>query len=45
MTLLSSNRLRQVEDKAEHFARQAQKAEDERDKWEIKHEVRLEMTS
>ena len=33
------NRLRQVDVKAEHFERQVQRAEQERDQWEQKHEV------
>lgn len=34
-------RLRQVDVKAEHFERQVQRAEQERDAWEKKYEVRL----
>ncbi len=34
------SRLRQVDVKAEHFERQVQRAEQERDAWEQKYEVR-----
>jgi len=34
-------RLRQVDVKAEHFERQVQRAEQERDAWEKKYEVRF----
>jgi hypothetical protein len=34
-----SSRLRQVDVKAEHFERQVQRAEQERDGWEKKYEV------
>jgi tropomyosin, fungi type len=33
-------RLRQIDVKAEHFERQVQSVEQERDKWEKKYEVR-----
>ena len=36
------NRLRQVDVKAEHFERQVQRLEQERDQWEKKYEVGLE---
>jgi hypothetical protein len=38
---LSSSRLRQVDVKAEHFERQVQRLEQERDAWEKKYEVCL----
>lgn len=40
-SLLSSSRLRQVDVKAEHFERQVQRLEQERDAWEKKYEVCL----
>ena len=40
-TLAFPRRLRQVDVKAEHFERQVQRVEQERDMWEKKYEVRL----
>lgn len=39
--LIDECRLRQVDVKAEHFERQVQRAEQERDQWEKKYEVRI----
>ena len=41
MACFRSDRLRQVDVKAEHFERQVQRVEQERDSWEKKYEVRL----
>lgn len=38
--MLRASRLRQVDLKAEHFERQVQRLEQERDQWEKKYEVR-----
>ena len=40
ITRILSFRLRQVDVKAEHFERQVQRVEQERDQWERKYEVR-----
>ena len=45
MLLRYHNRLRQVDVKAEHFERQVQRLEQERDQWEKKYEVRLNLKS
>lgn len=43
MVLTVSRRLRQVDVKAEHFERQVQRLESERDDWEKKYEVRISL--
>lgn len=43
MVLMVSRRLRQVDVKAEHFERQVQRLESERDDWEKKYEVRISL--
>jgi hypothetical protein len=40
LTMDLIGRLRQIDVKAEHFERQVQSVEQERDKWEKKYEVR-----